>query len=268
MRRLLLALILLPLFISSVRAQESAFIGDWNVTLIKTKTKPYPSWFEIKYPIRMSFHQENGKLIGSYIDQYEFSDRFSILVVQGNEIFFVMGGAGKKYESNHMPVHRAILKNGVLHGYVFTDQKKFEWIARKRKGQLQTQVIPSSPCPPASDATFVDYRSIYRKYEVSQPAKLLSLPQPELTPEAIKNRATGKMVIEATLGPCGEVGNLVLRGSVRYGLTDRAVAAARKIKFKPAMENGHAVPQRIQLEYRFYLCKKAPICSRVREVVD
>jgi len=133
MRKLVLAVILLPVFLHLANAQESAFVGDWDVTLIKKKTKFYPPWLEIKYLIRMSFHVENGKLIGSYTDQYDFSDHFSLLVVQDNEILFVHGGAGKKYETNLMPVHRAILRDGVLRGYVFTDRKQFEWIARKRK---------------------------------------------------------------------------------------------------------------------------------------
>jgi hypothetical protein len=54
----------------------SMFVGDWEVTLIKTKTREYPSWFEIKYPVRMSFRLENGKLVGSYTDQYDFSNQF------------------------------------------------------------------------------------------------------------------------------------------------------------------------------------------------
>jgi hypothetical protein len=137
MRRLLLAVMLLPVFLHDAKAQESSFVGDWDVTLVKTKTKYSPPWLEIKYPVRMSFRQENGKLVGSYTDQYDFSDRFSLLVVQANEILFVHGGAGKKYETNLMPVHRAILRNGVLHGYVFTDQKQFDWIARKRKERLR-----------------------------------------------------------------------------------------------------------------------------------
>jgi hypothetical protein len=135
MRKLILAVFLLPVFLQVANAQESTFVGDWDVTLIKTKNK-YSPWLEIKYPIRMSFRVDNGKLIGSYTDQYDFYDRFPLLVVQDNEILFVHGGAGKKEKANLMPVHRAILRDGVLRGYVFTDQKQFEWIARRRKAPV------------------------------------------------------------------------------------------------------------------------------------
>ena len=126
----------------------------------------------------------------------------------------------------------------------------------------------STPCGTQKDADYIEYKRIYRKYEISQSAQLLSLPQPELTPEAIEHKTTGKMIIEATLGPCGEISNIVMRGHVPFGLTARAIAATRKIKFKPAMDNGLPVPQRIYLEYEFYLCKKATICSRVTEVFE
>jgi len=133
MRKLILAVILLPVFLQLANAQESTFVGEWDVTLVKTKaTKFYSPWLEIKYPIRMSLRVDNGKLIGSYTDQYNFSDQFLLVVVQDNEILFVHGGAGKKHKENLMPVHRAILRDGVLRGYVFTDRKQFEWIAKKR----------------------------------------------------------------------------------------------------------------------------------------
>ena len=131
MRKLLLLFILLPVFSHQAHAQNSVFVGDWDVTLVKTKTKYSPPWLEIKYPVRMSFREENGKLVGSYTDQYNFSDVFSIVATQRNEILFVHGGASKKYEGNLMPVHRAILRDGVLHGYGFTDRRLFEWIARR-----------------------------------------------------------------------------------------------------------------------------------------
>lgn len=133
MRYIFFAFILLISFSANSFAQENLFVGDWEVTLIKHKTKEYPEWFEIKYPIRFSIREENGKYVGTYTDQYDFSDRFSILAVQRNEIVFVVGGAGKKYDDNLMPIHRAILqKDGTLKGFVFRDKKLFEWVAKRK----------------------------------------------------------------------------------------------------------------------------------------
>jgi outer membrane biosynthesis protein TonB len=38
-----------------------------------------------------------------------------------------------------------------------------------------------------------------------------------------------------------------------YGLTEQAIAAARKLKFVPAMKDGKNVSMWIQLEYNFNL---------------
>jgi len=153
MRRLLLILILLPVFSHAANAQESRFVGNWELTVVKVKTESYPPLspksrhplsecrgipgFEIAYPVRMSFHEEHDRLVGSYTDQCNFSDNFSIVAVERNEILLVVGGAGKKSDGSLMPVHRAILQRGILHGYVITDRTMFEWFARRKQNPSQ-----------------------------------------------------------------------------------------------------------------------------------
>ena len=46
-----------------------------------------------------------------------------------------------------------------------------------------------------------------------------------------------------------------------------AMKAARQIEFKPALNNGQEVIQRIAVEYEFYLCPEAPICTKVTEII-
>jgi len=43
------------------------------------------------------------------------------------------------------------------------------------------------------------------------------------------------------------------RAGLPYGLTERAIAAARQIKFTPATKDGRPVSMYIQLEYNFNL---------------
>ena len=130
MMKALSVVMLLLAFLTIANAQENSFVGDWDVKLTATNSKDQP-WKEIKYPVRMSIRRENGKFVGSYTDQYDYSDHFSVFAVRQNEILFVVGGVGKKNIMFFGPVHRAILKNGVLHGFVFTDRKLFEWTATK-----------------------------------------------------------------------------------------------------------------------------------------
>lgn len=133
LRYIIFAFVLLTSFSVNNFAQANSFVGDWEVTLIKQKTKEYPHWLEIKYPVSFSIREGNGKFVGNYTDQYDFSDQFSILAIQQNEIVFVVGGAGKKEEHNLMPIHRAILKkDGTLRGFVFRDTKLFEWVGKRK----------------------------------------------------------------------------------------------------------------------------------------
>lgn len=41
--------------------------------------------------------------------------------------------------------------------------------------------------------------------------------------------------------------------SLPHGLTEQAIAAARQIKFTPALKDGRPVSRQVQLEYNFNL---------------
>jgi len=51
--------------------------------------------------------------------------------------------------------------------------------------------------------------------------------------------------------PDGKIGKILLLKGLADGLSQQAIAAARKIKFKPAMENGVPVPSLRVIEYTF-----------------
>jgi len=51
----------------------------------------------------------------------------------------------------------------------------------------------------------------------------------------------------------GQVTNIRVAAPLPYGLTEKAVEAARKIKFVPAMKDGKYVSMWMQLEYNFNL---------------
>lgn len=123
---LLLGIILFPL---DAKAQSWDFVGEWKVSLVKR----YPRDWEIKYPVHLSIRKENDKLSANYTDELGFSEECSIFVVQQNEILFTTGSAGKKNLEFFGPLHRAILKDGRLMGFVFTDHKLFEWVGNRVK---------------------------------------------------------------------------------------------------------------------------------------
>lgn len=86
---------------------------------------------------------------------------------------------------------------------------------------------------------------------VTQRAVILSKPEPQYTEEARKNNITGTVVLRAVLASNGEVTNIQPIQRLPYGLTERAIAAAKQIKFRPAMKDGRPVSQYVRLEYTF-----------------
>lgn len=89
--------------------------------------------------------------------------------------------------------------------------------------------------------------------EVEQRARLLSKPEPKYTEEARRNQVTGTVMLRAIFASSGEVVQIRALSSLPYGLTERAIAAAREIKFVPAQKGGRPVSVFMQLEYNFNL---------------
>ncbi|HKV36609.1 MAG TPA: energy transducer TonB [Pyrinomonadaceae bacterium] len=95
--------------------------------------------------------------------------------------------------------------------------------------------------------------SSYSPREVDQRAHLLSKPEPQYTEEARRNQITGTVVLRAIFSSSGEVVQIRALQALPFGLTEQAIAAARKIKFEPAMKNGRPVSVHLHLEYNFNL---------------
>lgn len=98
-----------------------------------------------------------------------------------------------------------------------------------------------------------DYNRTFSPKEVTSKARVLSKPEPQYTEEARKNQVTGTVILRAVFSSTGQVTNIIARAGLPYGLTERAIAAARQIKFTPATKDGHPVSMYIQLEYNFNL---------------
>jgi protein TonB len=98
-----------------------------------------------------------------------------------------------------------------------------------------------------------DYNRTFKPSEVNQKARILSRPEPQYTEEARKNQVSGTVVLRAVFSSSGQVTNIRTVSGLPHGLTERAMAAARQIRFSPAMKDGRAVSQYIQIEYNFNL---------------
>jgi TonB family protein len=98
-----------------------------------------------------------------------------------------------------------------------------------------------------------DYGRTFNPRDVSVKARILEKPEPTYTEAARKNQITGTVVIKAIFSSSGQVTNIVAISRLPDGLTEKAIAAARQIRFIPATKDGHAVSMYVQMEYNFNL---------------
>ena len=94
---------------------------------------------------------------------------------------------------------------------------------------------------------------IFTGKEVDTKARLMSKPEPNYTETARKHEVEGTVVLRVVFAASGQITNIRVVESLPDGLTERAIAAARKIKFIPATKEGKYVSMWMQLEYNFNL---------------
>ena len=93
---------------------------------------------------------------------------------------------------------------------------------------------------------------IYRREEVDEKAKILSKPEPELTDTVRARRITGVIRLRVILCPSGTVDQIKVIKGLDEEVDELAMAAAKRIRFKPAVKRGQRVAQRQMLEYNIY----------------
>ena len=89
--------------------------------------------------------------------------------------------------------------------------------------------------------------------DVDKKVRIAIKPEPAYTEEARQSGTMGTVVLKVIFTSAGNVSNIWTVSGLPYGLTERAIAAARKIKFYPAIKDGKNVSMWIQLEYNFNL---------------
>jgi TonB family protein len=98
-----------------------------------------------------------------------------------------------------------------------------------------------------------DYNKVFSSKDVTSRARVLDKPEPQYTEAARKNQVTGTVVLKAVFSSSGSVTNITTIRGLPDGLTERAIAAAKQIRFVPAQKDGRNVSMWMQLEYNFNL---------------
>ncbi len=102
--------------------------------------------------------------------------------------------------------------------------------------------VNSPPPPPPKKAEPVG---------VTQKIKFISKPKANYTDQARTNQIQGTVRLRVTFTASGQIGSIAPVAGLPYGLTEQAIAAARQIRFEPAMRNGVPIPTTAVVEYNF-----------------
>ena len=93
----------------------------------------------------------------------------------------------------------------------------------------------------------------YLPGHVTTKFRIIEKPEPTYTEAARVHQVAGRVVLRAVVGVDGSVQHVLILQSLTHGLTEASIAAARRIRFAPALLDGKPVPCFVQLEYNFNL---------------
>jgi TonB family protein len=89
--------------------------------------------------------------------------------------------------------------------------------------------------------------------EATTRARLISKPEPTYTQKARDEQIDGTIVLRCVFASDATVKYILIVQTLPSGLTERAIEAAKKIKFIPATRDGKPASMWMQLEYNFNL---------------
>jgi TonB family protein len=98
-----------------------------------------------------------------------------------------------------------------------------------------------------------DMNRVFSGRDVTEKPHILEKREPTYTESARKFGVQGTVVLRAVFSKNGEVTNLHVVSKLPHGLTQKAIDAARGIKFTPATKDGQPVSMWMQLQYNFNL---------------
>ena len=114
------------------------------------------------------------------------------------------------------------------------------------------RILDESETQGSSGATSARER-IFTAKEVDSRVVITARPQPAYTREARRNGIQGVVVVKVLLSGDGKVSRVRVVKGLQAGLTESAIRAACKMKFKPASKDGEPVSQWVIAEYMFRL---------------
>jgi TonB family protein len=109
--------------------------------------------------------------------------------------------------------------------------------------------VSEGPNPSRTDTG----EEIYSTKDVDVKARITRFFPPEYTEDARRHRVTGVVILKAVLSANGVVTDVEVISGLPHGLSEKAIEAAKKLKFVPAIKDGKPVATWMQMEYNFNL---------------
>jgi len=119
-----------------------------------------------------------------------------------------------------------------------------------RVGSLELTAQTKQDVAPLAPAPGPDYAS-YHKNPSFRRLRIIDKPDAGYTDEARRNNVRGQVVLRVLFGGTGQVNQISVVKGLPSGLTERAIAAARLIKFEPAELDGKKVDYPLMVVYVF-----------------
>lgn len=99
----------------------------------------------------------------------------------------------------------------------------------------------------------VNYNDVFSVSNVTTRPQILGRPTPGYTEEARRAQVEGAVKLSVVLDAAGTVSAIGVVRGLGYGLDERAIEAARQLRFVPAQKDGRRVSVRVFLEFKFTL---------------
>ena len=119
--------------------------------------------------------------------------------------------------------------------------------------QVSSSPSTTSSEPDKNTETTERQPQVFTGREVAEKARVGTKPEPRYTEQARRNQVTGTVVLKVVFSSEGRITNIRTVSGLPDGLTANAIAAARQIRFIPAIKDGKFVSVWMQLEYNFNL---------------
>ena len=173
------------------------------------------------------------------------------IALEAGAALFITGNYGRGKEQVRLEVRAARVKDDRVLGEVRT---KIPFpVELQRLAELPPPKL-SADSEANSDAASTPPESVPRagKAGVGYP-ECVRCEDPTFTPEARAAKYEARVMLRLLVTQEGNAVNVRVEKGAQYGLTEAALKAVRKWKFKPALHNGKPVPVEIQIEVTFRL---------------